>query len=248
MKKKIFLGLILGGIVSIFILAGCEYSKKIDIDDCIKVNFKGYSGTAIFEGKVDNDKLIQIPALQKLTDKMLKGEYKVTLKADEDHNLKNGDKVKLKLEYNKDLYQRDFGVELVLKNPEVEVKGLNKLITKESDLTQEEWTKLNNAVNKKVDELAKNCGFKDKKYLCKVISVDKDNKSNDGIDYWYKFKKINGEIVYIRAEFSNSDKDFDLQDNIYLGTLDKWNYNDIDKPFSDILKKCYKDSNYTIIK
>lgn len=72
---------------------GVMIQKKIDIDNYIKVNFKGYSGTVTFEGKIDNNKLIQIPALKKLTDKMLNGDNKVTLKADKDISSKNGDKI-----------------------------------------------------------------------------------------------------------------------------------------------------------
>lgn len=251
MKKKIFLGLILCSFLSIFILTGCDNSKKIDVDNCISINYKGYDGTGIFEGSISKKKLREIPELQKLTADMVNGEYKVTLKADKEKDLKNGDKIKLELDYNKDLYKRDFDVELVLKESEVEVKGLNKLISKESDLTQEQWNKLNNAVNKKVDELAKNYGYKDKKYLCKTISITK-NEDWNSITYWYEFKKSNGNNVYVSALFNNSGdpliRPSNFESNINLGTSNDWNEIDINKPFNDILKDLNKDSNYTIIK
>ncbi len=54
---------------------------------------------------------------------MLKGNYKISLVGDKT-DLKNGDKVKLSLDYNKELYKRDFDVEFTFEPKEITIEWL----------------------------------------------------------------------------------------------------------------------------
>ncbi|WWU66718.1 TcpJ (plasmid) [Clostridium baratii] len=215
MRKKTFLGIILFSFMAMFMLVGCgDDTKKLDIDNCLSISYEGYDGTGVYSGRVSISKLTEIPVLQRLTDSMFKGDYKVVLKADKERDLKNGDKIKLTLDYNEELYKRDFGVKLILKNPEIEVSGLNKFIDEKDDLTTEEWAKLTEKINNELNEVMEKYEYSDNKLICKVIQSSKDNSSN-AIDYWYEVKNKNGAIVYINIGPTNGNNTLLSNTNIF---------------------------------
>lgn len=153
MKKIIKLGLILTGAIAVFLMTGCSEDKGLDISNCIDDKIIGFNGYAKFDGKVDYNKLVQIPIFQnRLTEEMLKGDYKIELVTDKTTDLKNGDRVKLSLDYNKEIYKRDFGVELNFEQKEIEVKGLKKFVEKKDDLTAEEWKEVEKEAEKYIQE------------------------------------------------------------------------------------------------
>lgn len=220
-------------------------SKKLNIDNCLSISFKGFEGTGVFSGAVRNEKLAEIPLLQKLTENMIIGDYKVTLKADKEKYLKNGDKIKLHLDYNEELYKRNFGVKLTLKNPIVEVSELKKVISKESDLTNIEWENLNKEVDKKVDELAEHKGYKNKKYLNRII-FKKNEISYNGITYWYKFNTMNGEKVYVSVGIIHSKESEEC--TVKVRTSEHWHKINVNKPFDEILEEYYLECEYKVLK
>lgn len=246
MKKFIKTGLILTGVLALFLLAGCSSKKEnLDISNCIENRVSGFDGYAKFDGKVDYKKLMQIPTFQnKLTPEMLKGDYKVKLVADKTTDLKNGDKIKLRLDYNKEIYKRDFGVELTFEPKEIEVKDLKNLIKNESDLTKEQWNKIDKNANYVANKYFKDNGDKDSKILCKIISLDKKDNSNK-IDYWYEARALNGEKIYLEIHYYNNPT-ID-NNNIELNSSREWKYVNMNQSFNDIIKNFYSNRDYVII-
>lgn len=253
MKKKTFLGIILFSFMAIFMLVGCgDDTKKLDIDNCLNISYKGYDGTGIYKGDIMMDKLREIPVLQKLTGGMIKGDYKVSLKVDKEKDLRNGDKIKLTLDYNEELYKRDFGVKLILKNPEIEVSGLNKFIEKKDDLTTEEWSKLTEKINKELNDVMEKYEYSDNKLICKVIQSAEDNSSN-AINYWYEVKNKNDETVYINVITRNSNNTLGSIENIYSDSaigadIIRDHLDGIDN-FDKFLEEYYKekDKKYVVV-
>ena len=174
-KKLVFLGLIC---LSLFAFVGCG-TEKLDISNCIDVRYGEFNGSAkIYESSLDLGKLQDIPKLKGLTPDMLKGDYKITLVGDKT-DLKNGDKVKLHLEYNKELYKRDFNVEFKFEPTEVTIEGLPDKLTDINQISKEQWEKLYDEVNKKAEIKAKDNKYSDLK-LEKVLAFNKKDDS-DGI-------------------------------------------------------------------
>ena len=137
-KKFLFCVLVC---LSLFSLIGCG-TEKLDISNCIDVSYGKYNGKAkIYENSIDIEKLMQIPKLQNLTYNMLKGDYKITLVGDKT-DLKNGDKVKLSLNYNKELYKRDFDVEFTFEPKEITIEGLPDELTDTKQISKEKWEEI----------------------------------------------------------------------------------------------------------
>ncbi len=105
---------------------------------------------------------------------MLKGDYKITLVGDKT-DLKNGDKVKLHLEYNKELYKRDFNVEFKFEPTEVTIEGLPDKLTDINQISKEQWNEVYSEVTKDSDIYAKDNNYSDLK-LEKVLEFNKKKK------------------------------------------------------------------------
>lgn len=203
MKKFIKIGLILTGALALFILSGCSSKEEnLDISNCIENRLSGFDGYAKFDGKVDYKKLMQIPTFQnKLTPEMLKGDYKIKLVADKTTDLKNGDKVKLSLDYNKEIYKRDFGVELTFEPKEFEVKGLKKFVEKKDDLTAEQWKEVEKESEQFIQEskiLKNNQNIK----LSKVVIYTEKSNMYDEITLYYKLNNDDKEYLQVNGVFS----------------------------------------------
>ncbi|WP_283685055.1 TcpJ [Clostridium perfringens] len=245
-KKLIFLGLIC---LSIFAFVGCG-TEKLDISNCIDVSYGKYNGKAkIYENSINLEKLTQIPKLQSLTSDMLKGDYKITLVGDKT-DLKNGDKVKLDLQYNKELYKRDFGVEFTFEPKEITIEGLPDELTDINQISKEQWEELYKIASKKAEEEAKNNNYKDLK-LERVLYLNKTN-NNEGIrvEFIYSYKNNKDETRYLslynRLEFENANK----LNYSNFSFAQKWNNNfniDYSKPLDEILKDIFKPGSYEVI-
>lgn len=245
-KKLVFLGLIC---LSLFAFVGCG-TEKLDISNCIDVRYGEFNGSAkIYESSLDLGKLQDIPKLKGLTPDMLKGDYKITLVGDKT-DLKNGDKVKLHLEYNKELYKRDFNVEFKFEPTEVTIEGLPDKLTDINQISKEQWEKLYAEVNKKAEENAKDNKYSDLK-LEKVLAFNKKDDS-DGISV---------EFIFSCKTTANKNKFFTLHDRlkfknehdlyysrIAVGSLFQNEFlADYSKSLDEILKQVYPDNNYKVL-
>lgn len=232
MRKFIKYGLILTGALSLFLLSGCNGGKKLDISNCIENRITGFDGYAKFDGKVDYEKLTQIPTFQnKLTEEMLKGDYKIKLVADKTTELKNGEKIKLSLDYNKEIYKRDFGVELEFEPKEIEVKNLRKVIEKKEDMTDTQWESVINNSN----EYMLGNKYENLKLLKIVISYNKNNVEDkytiaNSIEFIYSIENDN-KVKYVSSiGYIEPDNDKKLIDFV---TINKYE----NKPTDGEIKK-----------
>ncbi|MDK0554429.1 TcpJ [Clostridium perfringens] len=244
-KRLIFVGLIC---LSLFAFMGCG-TEKLDISNCIDVSYGKYNGKAkIYENSIDTKKLMQIPKLQKLTPDMLKGDYKITLVGDKT-DLKNGDKVKLHLEYNKELYKRDFDVEFTFEPKEITIEGLPDELTDIKQISKEQWEEIYKLVSKQAEEEATKNNYKDLK-LEKVLVFEKLPNESLTVEFIYSYKDVIQGTRYLSLyntlEFKENNK---LNYSDFL-LAQKWENNlnlDYSKSLDDILKDIYKKSNYKVI-
>ena len=194
-KKLVFLGLIC---LSLFAFIGCG-TEKLDISNCIDVRYGEFNGSAkIYESSLNLGKLQDIPKLKGLTPDMLKGDYKITLVGDKT-DLKNGDKVKLHLEYNKELYKRDFNVEFKFEPTEVTIEGLPDKLTDINQISKEQWDKIYAEVNKKAEIKAKDNKYSDLK-LEQVLAYKTEENittNNIEIEFLYSYFNTNKEKRYL---------------------------------------------------
>lgn len=237
--------------LSLFSFMGCG-TEKLDISNCIDVSYGKYNGKAkIYENSINVEKLTQIPKLQTLTPAMLKGDYKITLVGDKT-DLKNGDKVKLSLDYNKELYKRDFDVELTFEPKEITIEGLPDELTDIKQISKEQWEELYKMASKQTEEEATKNGYKDLK-LEKVLIFEKKDKSNlDGvrIEFIYSYKNFENKLSYLRLynvlQFENNNN----LDLYKFSISDSWKNtgtSDNSKSLDNFLNDTYKNSNYTVI-
>ncbi|ELC8371377.1 TcpJ [Clostridium perfringens] len=240
-KKLVFLGLIC---LSLFAFVGCG-TEKLDISNCIDVRYGEFNGSAkIYESSLDLGKLQDIPKLKGLTPDMLKGDYKITLVGDKT-DLKNGDKVKLHLEYNKELYKRDFNVEFKFEPTEVTIEGLPDKLTDINQISKEQWEKIYSAANKYFENIAKEKNFNNFK-LERILKFEDNNTGKIDIGFIYSYKSNNNELSYICLNDSLKFKvDNELEYNnfsINLALDSIW-FNkffiDYSKPLNEILNNIY---------
>lgn len=245
-KKLVFLGLIF---LSLFAFVGCG-TEKLDISNCIDVRYGEFNGSAkIYESSLNLGKLQDIPKLKGLTPDMLKGDYKITLVGDKT-DLKNGDKVKLHLEYNKELYKRDFNVEFKFEPTEVTIEGLPDKLTDINQISKEQWEKLYAEVNKKAESNAKDNKYSDLK-LEKVLAFNKkDDSDGISVEFIFSYKNSSNKKKYFaifdRLSFkSNNNLDYS---SLLLGPISKNEFSiDYSKPLDEILKQVYPDNNYKVL-
>lgn len=234
--------------LSLFSFMGCG-TEKLDISNCIDVSYGKYNGKAkIYENSINVEKLTQIPKLQTLTPAMLKGDYKITLVGDKT-DLKNGDKVKLSLDYNKELYKRDFDVELTFEPKEITIEGLPDELTDIKQISKEQWEELYKMASKQTEEEATKNGYKDLK-LEKVIVLKKVPNEDLTIEFIYSYKNSIKETRYISLYNT-----FEFKENTELNysnflLAQKWENNlniDYSKSLDDILKDIFKPGSYEVI-
>ncbi|MCX0373549.1 TcpJ [Clostridium perfringens] len=244
-KKLVFLGLIC---LSLFAFVGCG-AEKLDISNCIDVRYGEFNGSAkIYESSLDLGKLQDIPKLKGLTPDMLKGDYKITLVGDKT-DLKNGDKVKLHLEYNKELYKRDFNVEFKFEPTEVTIEGLPDKLTDINQISKEQWEKIYSDANKNAEDYLKNNTFSNFK-LEKVLEFTQKSGDNGiEIEFIFSYKTFNNEIKYLSSyktlKFNNNNID---SNNFNVCLLGKNTFGvDYKKPLNEILKQVYPDNNYKVL-
>ncbi|WP_338854982.1 TcpJ [Clostridium perfringens] len=244
-KKLVFLGLIC---LSLFAFVGCG-AEKLDISNCIDVRYGEFNGSAkIYESSLDLGKLQDIPKLKGLTPDMLKGDYKITLVGDKT-DLKNGDKVKLHLEYNKELYKRDFNVEFKFEPTEVTIEGLPDKLTDINQISKEQWEKIYSDANKNTEDYLKNNTFSNLK-LEKVLEFTQKSEDNGiEIEFIFSYKTFNNEIKYLSSykalKFNNNNID---SNNFNVCLLGKNTFGvDYKKPLNEILKQVYPDNNYKVL-
>ncbi|NGT59505.1 TcpJ, partial [Clostridium perfringens] len=224
-------------------------AEKLDISNCIDVRYGEFNGSAkIYESSLDLGKLQDIPKLKGLTPDMLKGDYKITLVGDKT-DLKNGDKVKLHLEYNKELYKRDFNVEFKFEPTEVTIEGLPDKLTDINQISKEQWEKIYSDANKNAEDYLKNNTFSNLK-LEKVLEFTQKSEDNGiEIEFIFSYKTFNNEIKYLSSyktlKFNNNNID---SNNFNVCLLGKNTFGvDYKKPLNEILKQVYPDNNYKVL-
>lgn len=245
-KKLVFLGLIC---LSLFAFVGCG-TEKLDISNCIDVRYGEFNGSAkIYESSLNLGKLQDIPKLKGLTPDMLKGDYKITLVGDKT-DLKNGDKVKLHLEYNKELYKRDFNLEFKFEPTEVTIEGLPDKLTDINQVSKEQWEKLYTEVNKKAESNAKDNKYSDLKLEKVLVFNKKDDSDGISVEFIFSCKTTANKNKYFaifdRLDFkSNNNLDYS---SLMLGPISKNEFSiDYSKSLDEILKHVYPDNNYKVL-
>ena len=240
-KKLVFLGLIC---LSLFAFVGCG-TEKLDISNCIDVRYGEFNGSAkIYESSLNLGKLQDIPKLKGLTPDMLKGDYKITLVGDKT-DLKNGDKVKLHLEYNKELYKRDFNVEFKFEPTEVTIEGLPDKLTDINQISKEQWDKIYAEVNKKAEIKAKDNKYSDLK-LEQVLAYKTEENittNNIEIEFLYSYFNTNKEKRYLSFYGYLSFKENNILNHIEIKESTKWekvSNQDYNKSIDEIFKKYFK--------
>ncbi|WP_283700223.1 TcpJ [Clostridium perfringens] len=247
-KKLVFLGLIC---LSLFAFVGCG-AEKLDISNCIDVRYGEFNGSAkIYESSLNLGKLQDIPKLKGLTPDMLKGDYKITLVGDKT-DLKNGDKVKLHLEYNKELYKRDFNVEFKFEPTEVTIEGLPDKLTDINQISKEKWDKIYAEVNKKAEIKAKDNKYSDLK-LEQVLAYKTEENittNNIEIEFLYSYFNTNKEKRYLSFYGYLSFKENNILNPIEIKESTKWekvSNQDYNKSIDEIFKIYFKKSNFKIL-
>lgn len=128
----IALFLVIAIIVAIIIIA--SQPKKIYIDDYFHVVFEGVDGSGHAYLSTDEEEMKKMAKLNKKlfgddADEESIGRYLtpyIDMTEEELHSLKNGQKIKIKLKINKEIYDEVDGYKFVLRNKTVKVKGLYK--------------------------------------------------------------------------------------------------------------------------
>ncbi|USQ66300.1 TcpJ (plasmid) [Clostridium sp. 16K-1-R1] len=246
-KKLVFLGLIC---LSLFAFVGCG-TEKLDISNCIDVRYGEFNGSAkIYESSLDLGKLQDIPKLKGLTPDMLKGDYKITLVGDKT-DLKNGDKVKLHLEYNKELYKRDFNVEFKFEPTEVTIEGLPDKLKDINQVSKEQWEKLYTEVNKKAESNAKDNKYSDLKLEKVLVFNKKDDSDGISVEFIFSCKTTANKKKYFaifdRLGFKSNNNNLDYS-SLMLGPISKNEFSiDYSKSLDEILKQVYPDNNYKVL-
>ncbi|EGT0000681.1 TcpJ [Clostridium perfringens] len=244
-KKFLFCGLVC---LSLFAFMGCG-TKKLDISNCIDIRYGEFNGKAkIYENSIDVEKLTQIPKLQKLTSDMLKDDYKIKLVGDKT-DLKNGDKVKLSLDYNKELYKRDFDVEFTFEPKEITIEGLPDELTDIKQISKDQWENLYKVASKQAEDIANNSDYSDL-MLEKLLVFEK-----------LPTEKLTLEFIYSYKDFKNKKHYFNLSNMLSLKSNSelefyKFNSSDIwknplilnsNKSLNELLKEVHSTSNYEVI-
>ena len=240
-KKLVFLGLIC---LSLFVFVGCG-TEKLDISNCIDVRYGEFNGSAkIYESSLDLGKLQSIPKLKGLTPDMLKGDYKITLVGDKT-DLKNGDKVKLHLEYNKELYKKDFNVEFKFEPTEITIEGLKKHFQKSSDLTKSQWEDLYKNSKQLAEKKIKEKNLSDLEL--KKVYIVKEKDISPYIDFTFTYNNSSNEKRFLSVINQVS---FDKNNNLNNSqSVSMWDNIKVDytKTLEENTKELFPNSEYITI-
>ncbi|MDC4242662.1 MULTISPECIES: TcpJ [Clostridium] len=240
-KKLVFLGLIC---LSLFAFVGCG-TEKLDISNCIDVRYGEFNGSAkIYESSLDLGKLQDIPKLKGLTPDMLKGDYKITLVGDKT-DLKNGDKVKLHLEYNKELYKRDFNVEFKFEPTEITIEGLKNYFQKSSDLTKSQWEDLYKNSKQLAEKKIKEKNLSDLEL--KKVYIVKEKDINPYIDFTFTYNNSSNEKRFLSVINQVS---FDKNNNLNNSqSVSMWDNIKVDytKTLEENTKELFPNSEYITV-
>ncbi|MDK0928520.1 TcpJ [Clostridium perfringens] len=240
-KKLLFLGLIS---LSLFAFVGCG-TEKLDISNCIDVRYGEFNGSAkIYESSLDLGKLQDIPKLKGLTPDMLKGEYKITLVGDKT-DLKNGDKVKLHLEYNKELYKKDFNVEFKFEPTEITIEGLKNYFQKSSDLTKSQWEDLYKNSKQLAEKKIKEKNLSDLEL--KKVYIVKEKDISPYIDFTFTYNNSSNEKRFLSVINQVS---FDKNNNLNNSqSVSMWDNIKVDytKTLEENTKELFPNSEYITV-
>ncbi|WP_283703322.1 TcpJ [Clostridium perfringens] len=240
-KKLVFLGLIC---LSLFAFVGCG-TEKLDISNCIDVRYGEFNGSAkIYESSLNLGKLQDIPKLKGLTPDMLKGDYKITLVGDKT-DLKNGDKVKLHLEYNKELYKKDFNVEFKFEPTEITIEGLKNYFQKSSDLTKSQWEDLYKNSKQLAEKKLKEKNLSDLEL--KKVYIVKEKDISPYIDFTFtynnssnekRFLSVINQVYFDKNNNLNNSQSISMWDNIKV---------DYTKTLEENTKELFPNSEYITV-
>ncbi|EDT15221.1 hypothetical protein [Clostridium perfringens] len=240
-KKLVFLGLIC---LSLFAFVGCG-TEKLDISNCIDVRYGEFNGSAkIYESSLDLGKLQDIPKLKGLTPDMLKGDYKITLVGDKT-DLKNGDKVKLHLEYNKELYTKDFNVEFKFEPTEITIEGLKNYFQKSSDLTKSQWEDLYKNSKQLAEKKLKEKNLSDLEL--KKVYIVKEKDISPYIDFTFTYNNSSNEKRFLSVINQVS---FDKNNNLNNSqSISMWDNIKVDytKTLEENTKELFPNSEYITV-
>ncbi len=240
-KKLVFLGLIC---LSLFAFVGCG-TEKLDISNCIDVRYGEFNGSAkIYESSLDLGKLQDIPKLKGLTPDMLKGDYKITLVGDKT-DLKNGDKVKLHLEYNKELYKKDFNVEFKFEPTEITIEGLKNYFQKSSDLTKSQWEDLYKNSKQLAEKKIKEKNLSDLEL--KKVYIVKEKDISPYIDFTFTYNNSSNEKRFLSVINQVS---FDKNNNLNNSqSVSMWDNIKVDytKTLEENTKELFPNSEYITV-
>lgn len=240
-KKLVFLGLIC---LSLFAFVGCG-TEKLDISNCIDVRYGEFNGSAkIYESSLDLGKLQSIPKLKGLTPDMLKGDYKITLVGDK-KDLKNGDKVKLHLEYNKELYKKDFNVEFKFEPTEITIEGLKNYFQKSSDLTKSQWEDLYKNSKQLAEKKIKEKNLSDLEL--KKVYIVKEKDISPYIDFTFTYNNSSNEKRFLSVINQVS---FDKNNNLNNSqSVSMWDNIKVDytKTLEENTKELFPNSEYITV-
>lgn len=240
-KKLVFLGLIC---LSLFAFVGCG-TEKLDISNCIDVRYGEFNGSAkIYESSLDLGKLQDIPKLKGLTPDMIKGDYKITLVGDKT-DLKNGDKVKLHLEYNKELYKKDFNVEFKFEPTEITIEGLKNYFQKSSDLTKSQWEDLYKNSKQLAEKKIKEKNLSDLEL--KKVYIVKEKDISPYIDFTFTYNNSSNEKRFLSVINQVS---FDKNNNLNNSqSVSMWDNIKVDytKTLEENTKELFPNSEYITV-
>ncbi|WP_283700145.1 TcpJ [Clostridium perfringens] len=240
-NKLVFLGLIC---LSLFAFVGCG-TEKLDISNCIDVRYGEFNGSAkIYESSLDLGKLQDIPKLKGLTPDMLKGDYKITLVGDKT-DLKNGDKVKLHLEYNKELYKKDFNVEFKFEPTEITIEGLKNYFQKSSDLTKSQWEDLYKNSKQLAEKKIKEKNLSDLEL--KKVYIVKEKDISPYIDFTFTYNNSSNEKRFLSVINQVS---FDKNNNLNNSqSVSMWDNIKVDytKTLEENTKELFPNSEYITV-
>lgn len=148
-NKKLMIAMIVAVVAIIALVVGLcvmkSMKQRVDINDCVEVEFTGYDSVGIVDVDIDEDKILKAVMNAKgksVEDYTLDGEYSlenmpdalsyymladsIEVEVTPNESLKNGDIVTVKITYDEDLEEK-LGVNIVAKEETYTVEGLEKV-------------------------------------------------------------------------------------------------------------------------
>lgn len=198
--KKILLLLSTLFCMAIF-LVGCSKPKEIDISKYIEISENGYDSLGNIKISLNNDFYYDtniFPENSRIDYSQL-DDYLVTFSADKSKNLKNGDIVKIQINYNEKLYNDEFNTKLVLTKNTYKISKLKKIFLQKNDLSDTDYSNLKIESEKKVTNFINSfkseyISFEDLKFIDTLIkrktSESSEEPDNLSLVFLYSVKEI----------------------------------------------------------